>query len=71
VAPMILNHKSWELVKEGNFIVGDRELFNNGVAFRPGEDFPKQDIRKLFELYELNLITEKPERKKTRKQKCL
>lgn len=56
---MILNQKSWELVKEGNFIVGDKALFNNGVTYHPGDDFPKETVKHAYALYETNRITEK------------
>jgi hypothetical protein len=57
---MVLNKKSWELVKDGSFIVGDRALVKNGVTFHPGEDYPSGD-RSLFALYDNNQITDKPE----------
>jgi hypothetical protein len=56
---MILNQKSWELVKEGNFIVGDTALLHNGVTYHPGDDFPKETVKHAYALYETNRITEK------------
>jgi hypothetical protein len=56
---MVLNLKSWELVKNGSFIVGDRFLFNEGVMYHPGEDYPCESERTLYALYETNQITEK------------
>lgn len=68
---MVLNLKSWELVKEGNFIVGDRALLNKGVTYNPGDDYPSDDKRSLFGLYDTNQITEKIEApKKSKKRKA-
>jgi hypothetical protein len=58
---MILNQKSWELVKNGNFIVGDRALFDKGITYQPGEDYPTVNERNLYSLYDTNQITAKVE----------
>jgi hypothetical protein len=68
---MVLNQRSWELVKEGNFIVGDRPLCNKGVTYNPGDDYPSDDKRTLFALYDTNQISEKIEApKKSKKRKA-
>lgn len=56
---MVLNLKSWELVKNGSFIVGDRALFDKGVLYHPGEDFPNDHGSALYSMYEMNQILEK------------
>jgi hypothetical protein len=67
---MILNQKSWELVKFGDFIVGDRPLVIAGIIYPPGEAFPRLDNEKsLFGLYEVNAITEAPKKLKPKIRK--
>jgi hypothetical protein len=65
---MVLNLKSWELVKDGSFIVGDRALFDKGVLYQPGEDFPNDHGSALYSMYEMNQIQEKPAKKKSKRK---
>ena len=56
---MVLNTKAWESVKHCDFIVGDRDLFDAGVTYHPGDDYPKGNLIALHCLYLTSQITEK------------
>lgn len=57
---MVLNIQTWESVRHGEFIVGEWPLKLGNRTLQPGEKFPRDEVKNLQPLFELNKIIPVP-----------